>query len=76
LQHTSLAETVTSPRWATDDTGAYSSEPGARLDAGFNPRMVEPLGLRSVQQIMRIGVDGSLEAAADPRTNAKASAVY
>jgi hypothetical protein len=60
-----------------DDSGNYSCEPGARLDAdGFNPRMLEPLSLRSAQQIMRIGVDGTLEAAADPRANAKACAVY
>jgi gamma-glutamyltranspeptidase/glutathione hydrolase len=76
LQHKSLAETVTSPRWATDDSGAYSSEPGAGIDAEFNPREVEALSQRSVQQIMRIGVDGSLEAAADPRTNAKAYTLY
>jgi gamma-glutamyltranspeptidase/glutathione hydrolase len=77
LQNKSLAETVTSPRWAVDDSGNYSCEPGARLDANaFKPRMLEPLSLRSVQQIVRIGVDGTLEAAADPRANAKACAVY
>jgi gamma-glutamyltranspeptidase/glutathione hydrolase len=77
LQKKSLAETITSPRWATDDSGAYSSEPGAHIDVNtFNPRMVEPLALRSVQQLMRIGMDGSLQAAADPRTNASACAVY
>jgi gamma-glutamyltranspeptidase/glutathione hydrolase len=77
LQGKSLAQVVTGPRWATDDSGTYSSEPGAWLDAhAFSPRMLEPLSLRSVQQLMRIGSDGSLEAAADPRTNARACALY
>ncbi len=72
----SLAETVTGPRWAVDDAGAYSAEPGARIAAQLEPRALETMSLRSVQQITRIAADGMLEAAADPRTGARASALY
>jgi gamma-glutamyltranspeptidase/glutathione hydrolase len=77
LQGLPLAEVVTSPRWATDEPGNLSAEPGAAIDpARSNVKQLEPLSLRSVQQFMRIRPDGSLEAAADPRTNAQASAAY
>ncbi len=77
LQDRSLQEVVTSPRWSTDDSGKYSAEPGAAIDVEqFGARMVAPLSNRSVQQLMRIRPDGSLQAAADPRTNAQACAVY
>lgn len=77
LQDATLQDVVTSPRWATDDSGKYSAEPGAAIDvARFQARMVDPLSMRSVQQFMRIRPDGSLQAAADPRTNAQACAVY
>ena len=77
LQGCPLQEVVTGPRWSTDDSGKYSAEPGAAIDAQrFQARAVEPLSLRSVQQFMRICPDGSLQAVADPRTNAHACAVY
>jgi gamma-glutamyltranspeptidase/glutathione hydrolase len=77
LQHRSLAEMVTQPRWAVDDKGNYSAEPGARIDGdALQPRPVGALSVRSVQQLMRIAGDGTLEAAADPRTGACAAAVY
>ncbi|MDB5798853.1 MAG: gamma-glutamyltransferase, partial [Paucimonas sp.] len=68
---------VTAPRWATDEPGNISAEPGAAVDpARPNVKALAPLSLRSVQQLMRIKPDGSLEAAADPRTNAQAIAAY
>ena len=77
LQGATLGEVVTSPRWATDEPGNLSAEPGAAIDTTrATVRMLEPLSLRSVQQFMRITSDGSLEAAADPRTNAQALAAY
>lgn len=73
----SLAQTVTAPRWGVDEKGDYSAEPGARIDdATFKPRAVAPLSMRSVQQVVRVAVDGSIEAAADPRTGARVCASY
>ncbi|MDB5823371.1 MAG: Gamma-glutamyltransferase [Herminiimonas sp.] len=77
LDGKTLAQTVTAPRWGVDDKGDYSAEPGASLDdAKFKPRAVSPLSLRSVQQLVRVATDGSIEAAADPRTGARACASY
>ena len=77
LRGKTLAEAVTSPRWAVDDAGAYSAEPGAGIDAAVHaPRPIAAFRLRSVQQLVRIASDGGLEAAADPRTGARASALY
>ena len=72
----SLAETVTRPRWSVDEQGDYSAEPGARIDPRLEPRALGTFSVRSVQQLTRIAGDGSLEAAADPRTGARASALY
>jgi gamma-glutamyltranspeptidase/glutathione hydrolase len=77
LRGKTLAEVVTNPRWAVDDAGGHLAEPGAGIDAAVHaPRPVAAFGLRSVQQLMRIGDDGGLEAAADPRTGARASALF
>jgi len=73
----SPAEAVTAPRWAIDDQGSYSAEPGAAIHVEQRqPRPVGAFGFRSVQQVMRIGADGFVLAAADPRAGARASALY
>lgn len=76
LAGTTPEHVVTEPRWAVDDQGAYSAEAGVQLAAAGGPvQPVAPLGLRSVQQLMRIDGEGRVTACADPRAGGSAMAL-
>lgn len=66
-------DVVTAPRWALDEQDRLSLEGDAAVPAGVREyATLEPMSLRSVAQVLRLGEGGLPEAAADPRTGAVA----
>ncbi|MBM0205297.1 gamma-glutamyltransferase [Micromonospora sp. STR1s_5] len=73
----SIAEVVTSPRWALDGRDMLTAETGARTgDAVPTGGVIPALSLRSAQQVIRLARDGLHEAAADPRAGCVALAAF
>jgi gamma-glutamyltranspeptidase/glutathione hydrolase len=68
-----LGSVVVAPRWALDEQDRLSLERDGAAPAGARDgTMLEPMSLRSVAQVLRLGVGALPEAAADPRTGAVA----
>ncbi len=72
----SIVDAVCNPRWALNDEDVLAVEEGARIGATPADKVVPPLSHRSAQQIVQIGRDGLIDAAADPRVAARALAAY
>jgi gamma-glutamyltranspeptidase/glutathione hydrolase len=68
-----LGSVVAAPRWALDEQDRLSLERDGTAPAGAREgTMLEPMSLRSVAQVLRLGAGALPEAAADPRTGAVA----
>lgn len=73
----SPGDVVLRPRWGILEGGSYQCEQGVVLDASrFASTAMGPLSLGSVQQMIRFHADGRLQACADPRTGARAAALF
>lgn len=69
-----LGRVVVAPRWAMDEADRLTCEADHALAGTADARMVPPLALRSVEQVLRLHRPGDpIEAAADPRTGARAA---
>jgi gamma-glutamyltranspeptidase / glutathione hydrolase len=73
----SIRQAVTSPRWALDAQDKLTVEQGADYcQAAPNGQAVPAFSQRSAQQVLRIPTTGLMQAAADPRVDALALAIY
>jgi gamma-glutamyltranspeptidase/glutathione hydrolase len=67
-----LGRVVLAPRWAMDEADNLTCEADHARAGTADARIVDPLSLRSVEQILRLDRAGErLQAAADPRTGAQ-----
>lgn len=75
LEGCGLSAAIERPKWGLAKSGNVVCEEDHPLRSSIGGDTAPPLGLRSALQVLRIGPDSSITAAADPRTQAAARAL-
>src|SRR3546814_9895492 len=68
-------DAILRPKWGLSRAGSLVCEEDHPMRQGIGGDTVQPLGLRSALQVLRITPEAGVSVAAEPRTGAVASAV-